>query len=169
MVVMTTWLGRGEKAAVGGCMGVVIKRIPLFATCTGTGNDENGEWCDGWMKMPCLSRTSVHWMKWMHFSCKWWWMIMFQLSIGQREVTIVFWCFGCLLDRWSCSLMFNLCCFLYGLLSTLTGQGPCPEQLGCPSLPSWCLDHHLEPYIYKLTGCHLDSISPWATCSTASC
>ena len=43
VVVMTTQLGRGGKAAVGGCMGVVIKRIPLFATCTGMGNDENGE------------------------------------------------------------------------------------------------------------------------------
>ena len=30
-------VGKGGKAAVGGCTGVVIKRIPLCATCTGMG------------------------------------------------------------------------------------------------------------------------------------
>ena len=28
-------VGNGGKAAVGGCTDVVIKRIPLFAACTG--------------------------------------------------------------------------------------------------------------------------------------
>ena len=47
-------VGKGGKAAVGGCMGVVIKRIPLFATCTGTNEGMNEVM--GEMMMPCLSR-----------------------------------------------------------------------------------------------------------------
>ena len=50
-------VGKGGKAAVGGCMGVVIKRIPLFATCTGTNEGMNEMM--GEMMMPCLSRTFV--------------------------------------------------------------------------------------------------------------
>ena len=43
----SSMVGRG-KAAVGGCMGVVIKGISLCATCTGTeGKNNDGERDEG--------------------------------------------------------------------------------------------------------------------------
>ena len=50
----------GGKADVGGCMGVVIKRIPLFATCAGTDEGMNEVLSE--MMVLCLKRSSVHLM-----------------------------------------------------------------------------------------------------------
>ena len=53
-------VGEEGKAAAGCYWGVVMKRAPPCATCTGT--DEGMNDVMGEMTIPCLVRTSVHLM-----------------------------------------------------------------------------------------------------------
>ena len=62
-ICYNSMVGKGGKAAVGGCMDVVIKRNPtLVLPVLEWGNNEDG--CDGdEMMMPCHSGTSCSMMR----------------------------------------------------------------------------------------------------------